>query len=938
MFLNYLIMKFIKYDIHEYDKLSFFLYSANSSVVMRFLDNCQMTTMMSNFNHITFLLLTSYFIQMFFLFAILGICSRSCKDMRFCRENINRTSKWAINESTVSFSENVFSANILENDQDANLSLQIHWILNNGIRVNIKPRNKENFTRFNIVESELFINNSIINHHYDFTFEKEDKYYTLKTKENTVKIVLNPLTIKIVDKKQSSIVINGNQQLLFEHNGTKLDSEDAGGYIDYFKNGATGVGLDFEFPGGQKTRLTGFDERKGTMNIEDSPNLFRVGNVGTLSNYGHSTLVYAHSPSEMIAMFWMNPTDTFVKVETVNQTSEINNHRKMDIISEGGYIDFVVFTGEFKEIIESYTELTGKIELPPMFTLVYHQCKWGYKNETIVNNVIHGLNEINFPFDAIWLDIDHLKGNAPFTVNEELFPHFNDIINDLNKDNRYLVRINGPHLPKDCNHNQYQEASNLNYFMYNNDGKTPFVGYCRAGNSSWPDYYNNNVREWWSKQYNYSVEKVGTASNVFFWNDVNEPSVHDYDADGKLPKDSLHFDGIEDRELFNTYGLFMTEATHRGIIEREIGKRPFLLTRSWFSGSQKYSWTWSGDNDAKFSDFANSISLTINSGLGGMPLTGSDVGGFFGNPSTELLTRWFQLGSMLYPFFREHASYDSKSREPFLYSQEEQEIMLTATKLRYQMIPLWYTSIYRTSKTGIPPVQPLFTIFPDYDDRFHDNSQLAIIGESLLVAPVLEEGSTSKEILKPPGLWYSLYDGQKLDGNKILVDINSLPLYIRGGKIISTYNSSSKNVYETSKMPLNLLIAVNENGYAEGELYLDDGETYGYTKNKYLHQFISYDNGVLSFKSLNENGDIPDKIITNNYICQITIYGEEENKKIIDYNYHFVNHNDRRRKFIMLIIIVSIVALLLIISIIAAIVLVKKDQKQSKNNYDPIIQ
>ncbi|OHS93249.1 Neutral alpha-glucosidase C [Tritrichomonas foetus] len=805
-----------------------------------------------------------------YLICTINCIFRGCNDMRFCRENIDKQSYWSIDDETIKTTNNHFSANLHKNWIDAYVTVNIYILQYNSVRVYFDSQN-DKLNRFKLSEESLVFDQDVINKHLEFKFTQDELKCTLQTDQQTVDIYLNPFNIIVTDKKGSSVKINTDQQLVYEHEGKEIPTEQIDDWTDYFKNGATAVGLDFEFPG-KNIKLTGLAEKLTKLNLDDCDSK-RLYNLDKYSEYGNIPMVYAHSPEEMISVFWINPSDTFARIQTTDES------RKINYISESGYADVIIFTGTFQEILNSYTELTGKIQMPPMWALGYHQCKWGYKTQEMVEGVIQGLEKLNFPMDTMWLDIDHLQDSKPFTFGYDNFPNPRKLIDDLADDHRHLVRINDPHMPKDLNHKQYKEALELGYFVKNSDGSAPFEGSCWPGTSSWPDFLNPKVREWWASQYNYDVDVNGTAPNVFFWNDMNEPSVFS-NLEQTMPKDVIFYKDHEIREVHNLYGLSMTASTHQGLINRDQNsqlkpQRPFLLSRSWGPGSQKFTWQWNGDNSADFNNLLKSIAMTITTGMLGMPLAGTDIGGFGGNPSVELLVRWYQASVFLYPFMREHASIDSPFREPYLYDEENQIRMRNAAVLRYKFIPFWYTTLHVTTLTSIPPIQPLFTLYND-DEEYHNNEEQFILGESLLVSPVVKEGATSISFKLPPNDWFDYHTGERLNGliNRP-VTMDSIPVFIQNGKIVPVFSETGKNVYETMKNPISLLIAVNEKGHAEGDLYLDDGSTYDYLDGYLLHRKFVYDNKKITMQKYDDELHLPDEI-KNNYINKLIIYGQEE--------------------------------------------------------------
>jgi alpha 1,3-glucosidase len=396
----------------------------------------------------------------------------------------------------------------------------------------------------------------------------------------------------------------------------------------------------------------------------------------------------------------------------------------------------------------------------------------------------------------------------------------------------------------------YREGSLGHYFIKDQD--RDYVAECWPGQSSWPNFLDGKAREWWASKFALSAEM---PANVHIWNDMNEPAVFGATScEGTFPKHLLHksSDGIEheDREVHNLYGLLNAAGTYLGLLKRTGGVfRPFLLTRSFFSGTQKFAWTWSGDNAARWSDLRVSIASLVTSGLGGIPFTGTDVGGFFGNSTEELLVRWYQAGAWCYPFFREHANIESAFREPYLLRTAAMSIIRNAIRDRYKMLPMWYTAVRNANLTGEPVVQPLWMEFQQIP-LFHASETLVLVANALLVAPVAAPVPATVEIVKPPGRWFRFSDGIELAASvNVTVLLDEIPVFIRGGKIVPAYTKAALSTKEILATPITLHVALDEHGRANGTLYLDDGETHRFMDGEYLLKRFYFANGVLSSKT-----------------------------------------------------------------------------------------
>jgi alpha 1,3-glucosidase len=379
--------------------------------------------------------------------------------------------------------------------------------------------------------------------------------------------------------------------------------------------------------------------------------------------------------------------------------------------SESGIIDIYVMLGPKPvDVFRQYGMLTGNTQLPPLFSIAYHQCRWNYNDEQDVSNVNAGFEEHQIPMDVIWLDIEHTNDKRYFTWDQLKFPTPEKMMQELSSYGRKLVTIVDPHIKSDSNYHIYNEAKDKGYFVKDKSGN-PLDGWCWPGSSSWPDFLDEEVKKWWASKFLLENYK-GTTLDTFTWNDMNEPSMFN-GPEITFHKDALHLNGFEHRDVHNIYGQNLVKATFMGHLQRSGGeRRPFVLTRSTYAGSQRYGAVWTGDNTADWSHLKISVALCLSMSVTGMSFCGSDVGGFFKNPDAELMIRWYQAAAYQ-PFFRSHAHIDTKRREPWVFGETAINLIRDAIHARYTLLYYWYTLFYINEQTGKPPMLPLWVEFPN---------------------------------------------------------------------------------------------------------------------------------------------------------------------------------------------------------------------------------
>lgn len=355
-------------------------------------------------------------------------------------------------------------------------------------------------------------------------------------------------------------------------------------------------------------------------------------------------------------------------------------------ISESGVMEFFVLLGPTPlDAFKQYTDLTGVAPLPQLYTLAYHQCRWNYNDEKDIATVHEKFDEFDIPMDTMWLDIEYTDGKKYFTWDVHKFPNPLEMIHNLTEKARHLVIIIDPHIKRDGNYFFHNDCTDRGYYTKNKDGKD-YEGWCWPGSASYPDLFDPVVRKYYADQYLLENFKT-TTKEVMFWNDMNEPSVFN-GPEITMLKDNLHYGGWEHRHVHNLYGHMQIMATYEGLIARSNDRRPFILTRAHFSGSQRYATIWTGDNFAEWGHLAASIKMCLIEAVAGFSFCGADIGGFFGNPEAELFERWYQAGAFQ-PFMRSHSHLDTKRREPWLFPESTRLIIRDAIRKRYTYLPFW---------------------------------------------------------------------------------------------------------------------------------------------------------------------------------------------------------------------------------------------------------
>uniref|UniRef100_H3CYV5 Glucosidase alpha, neutral C n=1 Tax=Tetraodon nigroviridis TaxID=99883 RepID=H3CYV5_TETNG len=624
------------------------------------------------------------------------------------------------------------------------------------------------------------------------------------------------------------------------------------GFVDVKANGPSSVGADFCFHG--FSHVYGVPEHADDLQLRDTRHgePYRLYNLDTFAYevhsrrglYGSVPLLLAHRPDRTVGVFWLNASETFVGVRyspSERQVVESKTKKGLETdvrwASESGVIDCRVLLGPGpQQLFSQYARLTGYQALPPLFALGYHQCRYSYEDEADVKAVDAGFDRHGIPYDVIWLDIDHTDEKRYFTWDPARFPEPLRLQRHLEARKRKLVVISDPHIKVDPGWWLYREARDRGHFIKDRDGRV-FQGSCWSGESSYLDFSNPHTRAWYSRCF--GLDKYeGSTPSLFVWVDMNEPSVFD-GPEKTAHKDAVHHGGWEHRELHNLYGFYQHMATMEGLITRSGGlDRPFVLSRSFFAGSQRFDAAgavWTGDNCASWDHLKITVPMLLSLSLAGISFCGADVGGFFKDAEPELLVRWYQAAA-LQPFFRGHSIKSAERREPWLFGEAVTAAIRNAIQQRYCLLPYWYTLFHHAHVSGLPPLRPLWVEFQKEQSTFAVDNQY-MIGGALLVCPVTDPGVQEVQVLLPGSgeVWYDVHSAKMYRGGRTVslpVTLDTVPVFQRGGSVVCRWMGRGSCTAEFQQLPLSVTVALSAQGAADGELYLDDGRSFSYRDRK----------------------------------------------------------------------------------------------------------
>ena len=318
------------------------------------------------------------------------------------------------------------------------------------------------------------------------------------------------------------------------------------------------------------------------------------------------------------------------------------------------------------------------------------------------------------------------------------------------------------------------------------------------------------------------------------WNDMNEPAVFEVESK-TFPETVRHnYDGnsCSHKKAHNIYGMQMARATYHGLKKFNYPKRPFVITRSAYSGTQRYTSTWMGDNVASWEHLQIANIQAQRLALSGFSFAGSDIGGFAEQPQGELFARWIQLG-VFHAFCRVHSSGDHGAQEPWVFGEEITYIVRKFVELRYQLLPYLYTAFWKYLNDGTPILKSL-VLYDQEDTATHYRSDEFVYGEQILVCPIQEPNAKGRRMYIPRGKWYNFWTDEIVEGGKEMwvdADIDSMPIFIKEGAVIPKY--PVQQYVGEKKFDEITLDVYYKQGKESSKLYDDAHDGYDYKKGRF---------------------------------------------------------------------------------------------------------
>ncbi len=645
----------------------------------------------------------------------------------------------------------------------------------------------------------------------DIEFKEKSDHYRITTKRLICRIQKDRLLVKILDKS-GTVILEDEKGFHWEN-----DSSHGGEIVQMSK---------FVKP---KEFFYGLGDKTNRLNLRK--NRFQIWGTDSYG-YGKNTdPLYKNIPfyygvhNEIgYGVFFDNSFRSHFDFgkERANVTS---------FWADGGEMNYYFMYGpELLNVAEQFTDLTGRPELPPLWALGYHQCKWSYYPESKVHEIASGFRDRNIPCDALYLDIDYMDGFRCFTWDKEKFPDPKKMVETLERDGFKTVVMIDPGIKVDMDYWVCKDGLEKEMFCLRGDGPL-LVAPVWPGDCYFPDFTNPKVRDWWAGLYEELIAEIGVKG---VWNDMNEPAIFLSDnftqSDKTFYNDVRHdYDGhpSSHRKAHNVYGMQMTRATFEGLKRFAPDQRPFVLTRSSYAGSQRFTSGWTGDNVASWEHLWIANIQCQSMSISGMSFIGSDIGGFINTPDGELYLRWLQM-AIFHPFFRTHSSGDHGDQEPWSFGEKYTQLSKSAIEFRYKLLPYIYTTFWQYVKKGTPMIRPLIFLDQHDVDILHRMEEFGF-GDLMLICPISKPGVDGRWMYLPNGQWYNFWNDKPMTSRMEFwaeTAIDEIPIFIRAGAVLPLF-PVQQYVGEIEQPEISLHIYYI-NGEQLSQLYLDAGEGYDY--------------------------------------------------------------------------------------------------------------
>ncbi|KAM7413361.1 hypothetical protein PAMA_020650 [Pampus argenteus] len=606
-------------------------------------------------------------------------------------------------------------------------------------------------------------------------------------------------------------------------------------------------------------------------------------NGGTHNLYGHYPffLCLEDVSGKSFGVFLMNSN----AMEVILQPAPAVTYRTI-----GGVLDFYILFGDTPEqVVQEFLELIGRPVIPPYWSLGFQLSRWDYGSLNEVKKTVERNRAVGLPYDIQYTDIDYMEDKKDFTYDKVKFrelPQFADYLHE--KGQRYILILDPAVATNkrvgDAPYESYDRGTEKNAWVTESDGKTPLLGEVWPGETVFPDYTSQNCIDWWVDEYERFYREI---KHDALWIDMNEVANFKKGSNKGCADNNLNYPPYTPKildevmysktlcmdakqawgnhyDVHSLYGYSMVLASEKALQRVFAGNRSLMLTRSSFPGVGKYSGHWLGDNAANWNDIKWAIPGMLEFGLFGVPYIGADICGFFDDTSEELCRRWMQVGAF-YPFSRNHNAQGYKPQDPAVFGPDS--ALVESSKhylmIRYTLLPYLYTLFYKAHTAGETVVRPVMHEFYSDSSTWGVDRQF-LWGKHLLITPVLDPGVEKVWAYIPDAVWYDYETMERVTDRgqhvELYLPADKLGLHIRGGAILPTQSPNVTTTYSRHN-PMGLMVALDDNNQAAGELFWDDGDSRETVKTgNYIHYKFTVVDGVLTMQVTHDGYRDPDNL------------------------------------------------------------------------------
>ena len=701
---------------------------------------------------------------------------------------------YSLNENTVTFG------------CESGAKISLKFLDSRNIKFWFSPAGK--FTRNN--ESFAVINEDF-DPSYEINVSESASNFEVFTGDLRVMVQKKPLKIDIFDKYQRLV----------------LGDLNAEAYI------TEGSGVETRKVLREEENFYGLGEKAGELN--------RRGHAYTMWNSDKPCYSEREDPLYKSIPFFMSSNNYGIFFDNTYKT-EFDFGKKSDeyfsfSAPDGPFIYYFMYGDDFKEIIRSYTKLTGKPIMPPKWALGWSQSRGMLTNERLTREIAKEYRERNIPIDIIYQDIGWVDGLQNFEWRKDRYDDPKQMLEDLSEMGIKVIVSQDPVISQ-ATEAQWKEANEKGFLVLDDrTGKAYDMPWPWGGNAGVVDFTKPEVASWWGEL----QQKPLDDGVKGFWTDMGEPAWSNEESTDRLHM--KHHLGMHE-EIHNVYGLTWDKVVTEQFNQRNPNTRVFQMTRAAYAGMQRYTFGWSGDsgNGRDVADgwdnLANQIPVGLSAGMGLIPFWTTDISGYCGDITdydefAELYVRWLQFG-IFNPLSRAHHE-GNNAVEPWLFGEEAERIAKKSIELKYQLHPYLYTYAREAYDTGMPIMRALVLEYPD-DEKTYDAKEEFLFGKEILVAPVVEEGERIKQVYLPEGDWFDYNNPQKVyEGEQeIEVDapLDAIPMFVKAGAIIPKmpvmdYIGQMKN----APMILEIFPSTKASDFT---IYEDEGTTNDYKNDEFV--------------------------------------------------------------------------------------------------------